>query len=345
MAEKRGKGGYGSENYDPKTGQYIKEGENVFHAGVGQSVEDLLADLKSGVYDEPELENEEGLYSKLFENDKDDELEEDEELWEQKNYVVSQLQSLLDDYNTQQLIMDKDYPEITQNEFREYGQECVQNTSLRDRAAFEDGYKGAGGTCFEFNKALRFGFQRFYEVYPQFRNSPSLNERAIIDRANKLDNLTNSWEFPENKKVIRFVDTAPLISWFGQSGIFDDIKKEVNQYNLEVFKDGYDKKDIAKRLQSLVGTKVPPDGSFTSFSCMSDASHMAKNLSDNKRFILIRYNVRKGTKAWVSQYEYESEGLFNRNTGFFIQGADLETIIDPRTGRKYEVVVLDYGIQ
>ena len=66
---------------------------------------------------------------------------------------------------------------------------------------------------------------------------------------------------------------------------------------------------------------------------------MAKNLDNNKRSILIRYNVRKGTKAWISDYGYESEGLFNRRTGFFIQGASLENI-----GGK-EVIVLEYGIQ
>lgn len=334
MAQKRGKGGYGSENYDPETGRYIKD-DNVYHAGVGASVNDLLSLLKEGYFDQPE----EGFMgSEFFANDKDDELEEDEELWQTKSDLVSYLQEAIDKENTRKALLDTDYPEITDSEFRKYGQECEAATSLRDRGGFYNGYRGDPNS-FEFNKALRFGLQQFYSVYPQFKNSPYLNQDAIIERAKKLDNLTNSWEFPEDKKVIRFVDTAPLVSWFKSSGIFDGMNLYTNEFNLEMLKEGYDKQELTKRLNTLIGTKVPPDGSFTSFSCLSDASHMAKNLDNNKRSVLIRYNVRKGTKAWISDYGYESEGLFNRRTGFFIQGASLENI-----GGK-EVIVLEYGIQ
>lgn len=335
MAQKRGKGGYGSENYDPETGRYIKD-DNVYHAGVGVSVDQLLSLLKEGYFDQPE----EGfIASQFFANDKDDETEEDEELWQTKNDLISYLQSEIDDANTRQALLNTNFPEITDSEFRQYGQECENVTTLRDRGGFYDGYRGAGKICFDFNKALRFGLQQFYSVYPKYKNDPYLNPQAVEDRAKKLDNLTNSWQFPEDKKVIRFVDTAPLVSWFKNSGIFDGLDLYTNEFNLEMLKEGYDKQDLVNRLNGLIGTKVPPDGSFTSFSCLSDASHMANNLSTNKRHILIRYNVRKGTKAWISQYGEESEGLFNRRTGFFIQGASLE-----RIGNK-EIVVLEYGIQ
>ena len=334
MAQKKGKGGYGSENYDPETGRYIKD-DNVYHAGVGASVNDLLSLLKEGYFDQPE----EGFMgSEFFANDKDDELEEDEELWQTKSDLVSYLQEAIDQENTRKALLDTDYPEITDSEFRQYGQECENATTLKDRSGFYNGYRGDPNS-FEFNNALRFGLQQFYSVYPQFKNSPYLNQDAIIERAKKLDNLTNSWEFPEDKKVIRFVDTAPLVSWFKSSGIFDGMNLYTNEFNLEMLKEGYDKQELTKRLNTLIGTKVPPDGSFTSFSCLSDASHMAKNLDNNKRSVLIRYNVRKGTKAWISDYGYESEGLFNRRTGFFIQGASLENV-----GGK-EVIVLEYGIQ
>ena len=304
-------------------------------------MESLISDLKSGFYDEPDN----NVYpSQIFANDNDEEIEEDEEVWQQKHELISYLQDMLDQYNTREVLLNKDLPPISEQEFREYGKECEEKTTLADRSGFYNGYRGAGKTSFEFNKALRFGFDQFYHAYPQFKYSPELNQEAITARAQKLDNLTNSWEFPEDKKVIRFVDTAPLISWFKGSGIFDGLKTYTNEYNLEMLNEGYDKRDLVNRLNTLIGTRVPPDGSFTSFSCLSDASHMANNLDNNKRSILIRYNVRKGTKAWISTYGYESEGLFNRRTGFVIQGANLETVID-NSGRKWEVVVLEYGIQ
>ena len=337
MAEKRGKGGYGSENYDPETGRYIAEDKDRrYHAGAHISVDEILAALKAGEYDEPEN----GFFgASFFENDKDDELEEDEETWQNKSDVVAYFQEEYDKAYTRQAILDTNYPEITDSEYRQYYTECLNNTTLRDRAAFNNEYKGAGEMCFEFNKALRFGLDQFYAAYPRFKNSPYLNPEAITERAKKLDNLTNAWEFPENKKVIRFVDTAPLLSWFKDFGVFDGMQTYTNEYKLEMLKEGYDKQELANRLNELAGTKVPPDGSFTSFSCLSDASHMAKHLDNNKRHILIRYNVRPGTKAFISDYGYESEGLFNRTTGFFVQGASLEKI------GNHEVIVLEYGIQ
>lgn len=342
MAEKRGKGGYGSEKFDPETGRYIAEdSQNSYHAGTRISVADLIKALKSGELDYPE----EDLYpSQAWANDIDDELEEDEETWQLKNDIISYFQEEYDKAYTKEMITDTNFPEISENEYRQYYTECSQNTNVRDRAAFNNEYKGAGDLCFEFNKALRFGLQNFYAVYPRYKNSAMLNPTAITERAKKLDNLTNSWEFPEDKKVYRLLDTAPLISWFGGSGIFDGISTFTNQYNLQQLKN-YDKKDLVKRLQTLVGTKVPPDGSFTSFSCLKNCSHMLKHMEENGRDILIRYNVRKGTKGWISNYEYESEGLFNRTTGFFVQGVSLEEIVNPSTGTKKEVIVLEYGIQ
>lgn len=336
MAEKRGKGGYGSENYDPATGRYIKDDNNQYHAGVNMSVNDLISLLKQGYFDDPSAENGEGLYSSIFANDNDDELEEDEEVWELKNAIISAFQEAIDQDYTRQALLNTNFPEITSKEFSEYSQECERVTSVRDRAAFNDGYRGAGSICFEFNKALRFGFQKYYQLYPQYKNSPYLSPQAITDRAKKLDNLTNSWEFPEDKKVFRLLDSAPLLSWFGSTGIFDGLKTFKNQYNYDMLEAGYDKQDLVNRLNNLIGTKVPPDGSFTSFSCLTNQSHMKNN---QERDIMIRFNARKGTKAWISDYSYESEGLFNRTTGFVVQGASLENIY----GKEY--VVLEYGIQ
>ena len=191
MAQKRGKGGYGSENYDPETGRYVKDDKNQYHAGANISVNDLISLLKQGYFDEPDL-NEEGMYSSLFADDKDEELDEDEELWEAKSNLISALQEALDQENTRQALLNTNFPEVSSSEFAKYAKECKDLTSVQDRAAFNNDYKGAGDICFEFNKALRFGFQKYYQLYPQYKNSPYLNPVAITDRAKKLDNLTNS---------------------------------------------------------------------------------------------------------------------------------------------------------
>ena len=200
MAEKRGKGGYGSENYDPETGRYVKEDSN-YHAGVSMSVNDLVSLLKQGYFDDPDIADDEGMYSSIFANDKDEETEEDEDIWELKNAVISAFQEAIDSENTRQSLLDTNYPEITPTEFKEWGKQCQEVTSVSDRAGFNDGYRGAGDICFEFNKALRFGSDKFYQLYPRFLNSPFLNPQAVTERAQKLDNLTSSWKFPENKKV------------------------------------------------------------------------------------------------------------------------------------------------
>lgn len=331
MAEKRGKGGYGSEKYDPNTGRYIADDKNQYHAGAGISVADIIEGIKAGEYDDPEQGY---IVSDFFKDDNDEELEEDEEVWQKKSAVIAYIQEYLDDYWTEQAKLNTNFPEITFDEFRKWGQECYNATTVRDRSGFE-WYRG-NSTSFDFNKALRFGLDKFYSIYPRYSQSWELNPQSIIEKAQKLDNLTNSWEFPEDKKVFRFVDTAPLVSWFKSSGIFDGLKIIQNSFNYEELDSGYDIQDLANRLSMLVGTKVPPDGSFTSFSCLPNNSHMKKDWSRN---IMIRYNVRAGTKAWISQYDYESEGLFNRNTGFFIQGVSVEKL-----GSR-EVIVLEYGIQ
>ena len=330
MAQKRGKGGYGSENYDPETGKYIKEGDNTYHAGVRMSVADLVEALKSGSLDDPENE----LFpSQAWANDNDEELDEDEEVWNLKNQIVSYFQQAYDDAYTSEMILDTDYPEISYQEFRQYGQECKNATSVRDRAGFQ-WYRG-NSSSFEFNKALRKGLDQFYQEQPRLLNSWELNPQAIAEHVQQMDNLTNAWEFPENKKVFRYVDSGALVSWFGDTGIFDGMPM-ITEFEYKKLKWGsYDIHDLAKRLSTLVGVVVPPDGSFNSFSCLPNNSHMKKNWD---RDVLIRYNVRAGTKAFISDYEYESEGLFNRTTGFFIQGVSVEKV------NSREVVVLEYGI-
>lgn len=338
MAQKRGKGGYGSENYDPETGRYIKQDgpkDSHYHSGAHYSVNDLIKSLKEGYYDD-----EKNKFSELFANDKDEDLEEDEELWEQKHQLVSYLQEMLDDYYTREDILATDFPKMTDSEFNEWSRICQSRLTYEESNGFHNGYKGAGQQAFEFNKALRMGFDKFYKLYPQFMDHFNLNPDAIIARVKKLDKCTSVFEFPENKQVYRYVDTAPLISWFGNTGIFEGLKTIKNQYNYDELDGPFNAQDIALRLQNLEGTIVPPDNSFTSFSAVTGQTHMGKRLSENKRRIKIVYNVPKGTKAYFSGYERESEGIFNRNVGFFIQKVRTE-----KNEYGEELVVLEYGVQ
>lgn len=340
MAKKRGKGGYGSENYDPETGKYIKEGDSSFHAGAEQSVKAILEDLKSGFYDEPENDV---FPSKIFENDNDEETEEDEELWQQKSDMVSYLQEALDKFNTDNYMLEMNFPQMDLKKFREYGALCESRNNSQDLNAFYRGYMGAGQSAFEFNKALRFGFDKFYQMFPQYENSPTLSREAIMKRAEQLDTLTNSFMFPEKTQVYRYVDTAPIVSWFSQFNIFDGLETEKNQYGIDVFKSGYSLSDIANRMKNLIGVQVPPDKGFTSFSCVPGLSHMEKHTEETGRQFKIVYNCLPGTKAFISNYERESEGLFSRNVAFFIQDVQLQKVNTPY-GEK-EIVVLQYGVQ
>lgn len=341
MAKKRGKGGYGSENYDPETGKYIKEGDSSFHAGAEQSVKSILEDLKSGFYDEPDNDI---FPSKIFENDKDEETEEDEEVWQQKSDMVSYLQEALDKYNTDNYMLRMNFPPMTDTEFDQYGDRCDLNNSTIDKDAFYNGYMGAGQRAFEFNKALRFGFDKFYKMFPQYENNPYLSRSAIEKRAQRLDRLTNSFVFPKETQVYRYVDTAPIVSWFSQFNIFDGLETEKNQYGLDIFKSGFSLSDIANRMKNLIGVQVPPDKGFTSFSCVPGWSHMERHTEETGRQFKIVYNCLPGTKAFISKYQRESEGLFNRNTAFFIQDVQLQKVQMPN-GEEKEIVVLQYGIQ
>lgn len=339
MAKKRGKGGYGSENYDPETGKYIKEGDSSFHAGVGSSVEKLLEDLKSGFYDEPENDV---MPSQVFANDKDEETEEDEELWQTKSDMVSYLQEMLDQANTDEYMLKMDFPPMTEAEFDKYGDICDRANSTIDKDAFYNGYMGAGTNAFEFNKALRLGFDEYYKLFPQYLDSPRLSPKAITDRAEKLDRLTNSFFFDKEMSVYRYVDTAPILSWFGKSGIFDGVETEKNQYGIDVFKN-YSLQDLAQRMKNLIGVKVPPDKGFTSFSCVPGLSHMERHTDETGRQFKIVYNCPPGTRAFISKYQRESEGLFSRKMAFFIQDVQLKKV--PTTNGEKELIVLQYGVQ
>jgi len=311
MAEKIGNGGHGLEDYDPETGRYIKESDK-YHAGTHFSVSEISEMITTGYYGQD--------IADLFNNGDDDE----------KSALIGYLQTKLDNFWTKQKIEnEKDFSSVSQSEFSEYGRECESKTNYSDRSYFYNNYVGAGQMSFEFNKALRLNDTSYLK-----RVGMSLTE--FENQVAAFDRLTNSYEAPKDMQVFRYNTPSVLVSWFGKSGVLDGIPTMDDGYGyltLDMSKTSL--KDLEGRLKALIGSKVARDGAFSSFSCVEKSSHMVKNSDRN---IKIKYNVPKGKKCFISQYNYESEGMFPRDTSFVIQDVRLEE------ENGVERLVLYYGV-
>ena len=152
-----------------------------------------------------------------------------------------------------------------------------------------------------------------------------------------FDNLTSSYQAPQDMQGYRFDETGPIVSWFGSSGVLDGLPRFVNQYGYEQLdQKNLDLKDLANRLSKLIGSVVPRDGAYSSFSCVEKQSHMQYN---SDKIIGIRYNIPKGKNIFISDYGHESEGMFPRDTKFIMQDVKIEKF------GGYERVIMYYGVE
>ena len=326
---------YNSLDYDQKKEfledykKEIKLNESKYQEELDFSKNDLKNALESGQFDQDLLD----IYNQLDDNEKQ------EFLSDLYNEIVGE---------QTQNTLNKRFDGFSEDEYKQMYTECYQvlrqnGVTQNDIAAFKYEYRGAGSKAFEFNKALRMGFTEFYKKYPQFKNSSFLSQQAIMDRAARMDKLTRGYEIPRGGSVYRYLDDNYLVSEFSKFGVFDEFDIYTDpMYNYETYdRNKYSVQQVYEALQPLIGCTVNGDGGFTSFSTVEEQSHMKKHASPNTyKRVHIKYDVPKGTKCFISDYEYESEGLFPRETKYFIKDIQLE-----KDEQGLERVVLYYGVQ
>ncbi len=318
MPEKPGNGGHGLESYDPETGRYIKEGDSKYHAGAHFSVDEISKMISAGYYGDD--------FKSMFDAGDDNE----------KTAIIGYLQTKLDNFYTKnKLENEKDFKMLTNAEFRQYAAECKQLCDPQDYRYFNYNYRGAGDRSFEFNKALRTGDMKYLRLI-------GMSQSEFDAQVAAFDRLTSVFEAPKDMQGIRFDQTGPIVSWFKGSGVLDGLPTYLNEYGYEQLNQrNLDLDDLKNRLSRLIGSVVKRDGAYSSFSCVDEgnnkvASHMVKN---SDKIIAIRYNIPKGKHIFLSDYQYESEGMFPRDTKFIIQDVKKENI------GGQERVVLYYGVE
>ena len=297
-------GGGKPERYDENTGKYVDSngGSQKYKAEVKLSDEDIIKAITSGEYGDEIL----NIWNVLDDSEKQE--------------FLQDLRSDLSDFNTKQDLA-KRYNPMTLEQFNQWGRESESNCEKDDLSAFNSKYRGAGDLSFEFNKAFRLGFDKFYEKQPQFKTSSYLSPEAITEQARKFDRLTRSFKTPQDVSVYRYVDTNYLVSQFKY--YFNDAIK-VNPGTQDTYwYDTIDKsvplKTIYECLKNSIGDVILPDKAFTSFSCVEGQTHMGRHKNDDFKPIKLVYDVDKGQNCFISTYGYESEGMFPRETSYYVK--------------------------
>ena len=335
MPKKTGNGGNGLESYDPETGRYIAEdkgadGLQKYHAGTHFSVSEIEQLIEDGYYGD-DIKN---YYANADDN--------------KKNQIIGYFQQKLDSFWTKdKLKREKSFRNLTIPEYQAAAADCDSKTKASDRAQFHHGYKGAGDTSFEFNKALRFGIDNYLAKFGENRlRQAGLTVEEIEDRAAAFERLTNAYEAPQDMQAFRFDGTGPITSYFLSTGVFDGLPTFENQYGYtQLDPKAVDLDDLANRMQNLIGSMVPRDGAYLSFSCIPEWTHMGKNPD---KIIMTKYNIPKGKKCFISNYQYESEGLLPRDTQLIVQDVKKEQVSVPDGNggmTLVDKVVIYYGVK
>lgn len=316
VAKKPGGAGQ-QEAYNPKDGKYVAES--------GISDQDLIDEINKGAN---------GFFGQKA-KDKYDSLDADG-----KKTLIEKLQEAIRGQKTN-ISLGERFTDGTMSEFQQWGAECDSKFSQEELDSFYRGYMGAGYRSFEFNKALRLGFTEFYKKFPQFANDYGLSQTAIEDRVAKLDKLTNGFQIPRNISVYRYVDENYLVSQFEQYLTGLDILPDDGYGYRTLDRNAVSVQDLANKLSQAIGDRIPQDNGFTSFSVVPKQTHMGKHSgADTYKRIHLKYDCKKGTNCYISQYQRESEGLFPRNTSFYVKDVKVETGDDGN-----ERVVIYYGVE
>lgn len=305
MPTKPGNGGYGQEAYDSNTGKYIAE------SGVSDSdFEQAILNMQIGSTPEEAQQLKE-----LYESSDT----------ETRKAIVEELQNLMKQANTSEQ-MEERFETIDRRTFMDWGSVCESSFSRDVLDGFYNGYRGAGYTAFEFNKALRMGLEKYYERNPGAKkgyDGYDLTEAGINERVQKLDTLTHGYQIPENVGAYRYLDDNYIVSQF--EDYLDDIPIVPDDgYGYKTLdKSTVSVKTLVDKLQSAIGDAVPTDGGFTSVSLVENATHMGKHSGSLRKRIRIQYDIPKGNNMFISTYGTESEGILPRDVSYFIKDVKL----------------------
>lgn len=285
----------------------------------------------------------------------------------QKKAIASKIKSIFDKKSSD-FEKSRVYDFMTGDEFRQFGNANMKSlqAAFPDNYqdildSFEQNYKGKGQVCFNFNKALRWGWDKFREWFNagysyggQTYNDEhmdadngvpglTLSKQEFEDNMSKMDSLTSCYRMPKDVKTYRYVDENYLCSSF--SYFMEKFPQKKDEFGYNTIDRNTPVKDIADALSDSIGCKVDSDSGFTSFSCVENESHMMKKqYKDDYKRVVIRYDIPQGTKCFVSKYENESEGVFPRGTKFFVKSVGIEPFENDK-GEQLERVVMTIGIQ
>lgn len=335
MATKPGGGGNIQENYDEATGRYIgsdtspSTGFEQYHSGSGMSKQDVITAITSGQWGSD--------FADAY-NQADNET---------RNAMVEYAQSTFDQSITQKEKEER-YTPLSNQEFYNLQAQSRQSSGLTaDDLEQIHHYVGTGSTSFYLNQAMREGYDEMLKTFIQKEGyDPNDNPNDYLTRENveKYKNAmvkaTNSIEAPRDMRVDRYVGTGPLVSWLKGTNILDGIPTINNGWHDKLQPGSYSLGDLTNRLKNLVGSVMPQDGSFLSFSAVPSLSHMKGKRGTRKKDILLKIDVPKGQKMHITGNTHESEGMFPNDIDFYVKDVQLETGDDGQ-----ERVVMYYGIK
>ena len=339
MATKPG-GGSKQENYDPNTGKYVasggegyqndKTGLKNYHSGSRKSTKDIISEIENGSYGQDFLD---------YYNQADAQT---------KQEMIDYVHSEIDEANTKGEISQRFEP-MDYNEYRQFQSEAIANSGLTQQDwDIIRHYVGTGSTSFYLNTAMRLGYDEMLRQYIAVKGTdPSNDPYDYLSRKNveqfkeTMEKATHSCHAPRNMQVDRYIGTGPLVSWLKNTGVLDGLQTENNGWHDRLVKGTYSLDDLAKRLTALVGSVMPQDGSFLSFSACPSLSHMKGKSGSMKKDILIKIDVPKGQDMLITRNTHESEGMFPNDISFYVKDVKIEK--DGGSGP--ERVVLYYGIK
>ena len=339
MATKPG-GGSKQENYDPNTGKYVasggegyqddKTGLKKFHSGSGQSTQNIIDQITSGAFGQD--------FADYYNNASPQEQEE----------MVEYVHSTIDEANTTGEISQRFTP-MDYNEYKQFQRDSLANANLTaDDWDVIDHYVGTGSTSFYLNTAMRLGYDEMLKQFIAVKGyDPNNNPGDYLSRQNVekfkqvMEKATHSCHAPRNMQVDRYIGTGPLVSWLKNTGVLDGLQTENNGWHDRLVKGTYTLNDLADRLTALIGSVMPQDGSFLSFSACPELSHMKGKRGATQKDILIKIDVPQGQDMLITRNTHESEGMFPSDIDFYVKDVKVER--DGGTGP--ERVVLYYGIK